>query len=297
MIYLGYDPGGADGKNGIAILTMNGDAPIYHVASKCSVNDAIAWLNDRIGEEAPVAAGIDAFLYWETDICGWREADLWLRRSYPDVENSVLSSNSTFGSMAIQGMAFAMRLRQKWPEIALIESHPKVLYYALKGERYSWSSEMVSWLQEKIGCKGGDEFKNDHEWDALISAWAAMMGQRGNWDFNLRTLLDKNDKVPDVLEPAGSVNYWWPREAVSDGRMDLSRGKQRIPVGKTTSPGYVNKHDQKVIRKTEKSGNDHNQFIYVLRCLECEAEYGSNGSDIHSRRCPRHDGGSPGLEF
>ena len=28
MIYLGYDPGGADGKNGIAILTMNGDAPI-----------------------------------------------------------------------------------------------------------------------------------------------------------------------------------------------------------------------------------------------------------------------------
>jgi hypothetical protein len=67
----------------------------------------------------------------------------------------------------------------------------------------------------------------------------------------------------------------------------------------TTEIGYTNKNDQTVVRKTALPGNDHNQVIYVLRCNAeaCKHEYGSNGSDNFQRRCPKCDGGAPGLEF
>jgi hypothetical protein len=61
--------------------------------------------------------------------------------------------------------------------------------------------------------------------------------------------------------------------------------------------GYTNKNRQTVVRKTGESGNDHNQYVYVLRCGDCGHEYGANGSDIWLRRCPRHDKGAPGLPY
>ncbi|PSO12225.1 hypothetical protein C7E20_06875 [Sphingobium sp. AEW4] len=63
----------------------------------------------------------------------------------------------------------------------------------------------------------------------------------------------------------------------------------------TTEIGYENRNRQKVLRKTDLPGNDHLQFIYVLKCGECGHEYGANGSDIFQRRCPNHDGGTVGL--
>ena len=75
--------------------------------------------------------------------------------------------------------------------------------------------------------------------------------------------------------------------------MAASKGKDRG----TTTPGYHNKHGQVVVRATDLPGNDHLQRIYVLRCGQCSNEYGANGSDIFQRRCPRCDGGRPGLDF
>jgi PHP family Zn ribbon phosphoesterase len=65
----------------------------------------------------------------------------------------------------------------------------------------------------------------------------------------------------------------------------------------TTRPGYKNRNDQLVVRATGKSGTDFGQYIYVLRCLKCETEYGANGSDIFQRRCPKCQGGRPGLAY
>jgi hypothetical protein len=65
----------------------------------------------------------------------------------------------------------------------------------------------------------------------------------------------------------------------------------------TTRVGYVNRNDQEVVRSTSEVGNDHRQYVYVLRCRGCGHEYGTNGSDIFQRRCPAHDGGAPGLVF
>lgn len=68
-------------------------------------------------------------------------------------------------------------------------------------------------------------------------------------------------------------------------------------VAPTTAPGYINKNGQKVLRKTDKPGNDHNQRVYVLSCGECRQDYGANGSDIWLRRCPACQRGAPGLDY
>lgn len=67
----------------------------------------------------------------------------------------------------------------------------------------------------------------------------------------------------------------------------------------TTAIGYTNRNRQVVIRKTEKLGTDHNQYVYVLECNEGRElhQYGANGSDIWQRKCPVHQGGRPGLAF
>jgi hypothetical protein len=67
---------------------------------------------------------------------------------------------------------------------------------------------------------------------------------------------------------------------------------------KTTTPGYVNRNGQIVIRKTELPGTDHLQTVYQLGCSKCGYVYGANGSDIHLRRlCPECQKGAKGLPY
>ena len=66
---------------------------------------------------------------------------------------------------------------------------------------------------------------------------------------------------------------------------------------RTTTPGFMNRNGQVVVRATGLSGTDHGKYIYVLRCTKCSTEYGANGSDIHGRRCPKCDKGRPGLAY
>ena len=61
-----------------------------------------------------------------------------------------------------------------------------------------------------------------------------------------------------------------------------------------TTPGYRNRNDQVVVERTDLPGNDHIQRIYVLDCRHCRHRYGSNGSDIWHRRCPKCGDGLPG---
>ncbi len=66
---------------------------------------------------------------------------------------------------------------------------------------------------------------------------------------------------------------------------------------RTTDVGYINRNSQTVTKKTDLPGNDHNQYVYVLKCGNCMLEYGANGSDIFERKCPNCQGGRPGLPF
>ncbi len=205
--YLGYDPGGMVNGTGVALLTI-GDGPV-RCATGCvdSVDDALEWSSDKLSNHAPDAAGFDTYLFWETGRGGWRPADRWLRTQYDEVRDSIFCSNSARGSMAIQGMALAIRLQKCWPQVDLIETHPKVLYYALSGRRYDWrrrASDMTKWLLGQMDCASAEIF-NDHCWDAAISAWAAFKGHTHCWPHNLRA-----DSL-DPIEPAGSCAYWWPK--------------------------------------------------------------------------------------
>jgi radical SAM protein with 4Fe4S-binding SPASM domain len=62
----------------------------------------------------------------------------------------------------------------------------------------------------------------------------------------------------------------------------------------TTTVGFINRKQQKVIRDTGKAGT-HNQRLYELQCQECRFTYLCNGCDIYQHRCPKHDGGRRGL--
>lgn len=67
--------------------------------------------------------------------------------------------------------------------------------------------------------------------------------------------------------------------------------------GASVQLDYVNRNGQTVMAATGLPGTDHGQYIYVLRCGDCEYEYGSNGSDNFQRKCPSCQGGKPGLSY
>jgi rubrerythrin len=63
----------------------------------------------------------------------------------------------------------------------------------------------------------------------------------------------------------------------------------------STDLGYVNRHDQMVLRKLDRTGSDQVRMGYVLRCLECEHEYETTGADTPVCHCPACDSGLPEL--
>lgn len=71
--------------------------------------------------------------------------------------------------------------------------------------------------------------------------------------------------------------------------------RQRPSSATTTTPGFVNGNHQEVIARTGRpSTTFRGQVIYELKCRKCSGRYGSNGCDIHARRCPACDNGAPG---
>jgi hypothetical protein len=67
--------------------------------------------------------------------------------------------------------------------------------------------------------------------------------------------------------------------------------------GKSTQPGYVNRNSQVVIRNTRLPGTDRGQSVYQLACVICGHVYGANGCDVFERKCPKCQGGRPGLDY
>lgn len=81
----------------------------------------------------------------------------------------------------------------------------------------------------------------------------------------------------------------------------LKHGQHTYQSGTTptTQIGYVNRNNQRCTGHRSTPGNDHRQLAYRMECLEdgCGQVYGSNGTDVFQRRCPKCQGGEPGLSF
>lgn len=69
------------------------------------------------------------------------------------------------------------------------------------------------------------------------------------------------------------------------------------PIKVSTQSGFVNPLGQITVRNTTAPGTDHLQYVYQLACSQCGHTYGANGSDIHDRKCPKCQAGSPGFSI
>ncbi len=215
MIVLGYDPGGGKktgkGKSGIAFPKFTGGSSVIRTAQSDSVGGAIAWFESQCGSEVPAAIGIDTFLHWSIDKSGWRPVDQLLRRTYPARAVSVQPSNSTAGSMAVQGMALALASRLKWENVSLNEVHPKILFEELFRAKYPRTSTAAdAKIREDslsyVGFSCDGDMSCEDEFDAALCCIATIGGLAKNW-----VNLLNSDCTAGLIYPAGLVTYFWPR--------------------------------------------------------------------------------------
>jgi hypothetical protein len=205
-LVIGYDPGG-NGRHGLAELQIEGGAVTQaSTHTMKTVEDVIRFLEAR---PSIAALGVDTLTCWSTGPSGWRPADRWLRVEYEKVQNSITSPNSLFGSMGLNGMAVLMAARQRYPDLLITETHPKVLYYEVSGEKYDYENAkllMDTFLANRLGVTVVPA--NEHEWDAALSAFAALEGLAGRWMNDLHRLAAANGER--LITPSGETNYYWP---------------------------------------------------------------------------------------
>ena len=203
---VGYDPGGDD-THGIAVLRVSeGTAVSMDTVTVSTADEVISRISSM---PELLALGIDTLTCWSTGRCGWRPADRWLRSKYPIAVKSVVSPNGLYGSMGLNGMAVLIATRARHPVARITETHPKVLYCQLAGHKYNWadnSDEMTESLREWLSCP--IQPNNDHEWDAALSAYAALEGLTGRWGTDLHQLpVGPGERL---IRPADKTHYYWP---------------------------------------------------------------------------------------
>lgn len=213
--YLGFDPGG-EGAFGWAVALHAAGGPPGLVATGCAPNAAVAIENAAqviaSTSGVPIAAGIDAPLFWTTT--GKRRADNTVRRELhargaPSPGGTVQSLNSLRGACLVQGIAAATLLRRRWPRIAITETHPKALLWhlGLASRDRAASAVTLDAMPDLLATTWRQV--TEHERDAAISCAAAyaFAQRRPGW----RDLAaDETDVLPVVL---GDVSYWMPSPA------------------------------------------------------------------------------------
>ncbi|MEP3431172.1 MAG: DUF429 domain-containing protein [Roseibium sp.] len=187
--WLGADPGG-DKSFGLAWLLENGS---YRTERVSCADEAVEMISDR-----PAGVGVDAPLWWSSGRSSDRVADRWIRQTFKIHPGTVQTANSLRGAALVQGAMFVQRLRERFPDVPVTETHPKAVAIALGG----WQSAEVS----RLGVR---QSASEHERDALMSAIAAREGFTGNWQRDLA-----QDRNPSEQDPRSywlaPVNYFWP---------------------------------------------------------------------------------------
>lgn len=202
---LGYDPGG-NGRHGLARLDVVDGRPRRLEVSTHRTVEAVLQTTEAV---RPLALGVDTLTCWGTGPSGWRPADRWLRLAYPAAARSVASPNSLYGSKSVGGMAVLLALRARDASVLVTETHPKVLYRALWGRHYDYRAEARP-MDRDLGARLGVDVRtqNDHEWDAAVSAFAALHALRDDWLRDLHRLpLDDGERL---VEPCGPTRFVWP---------------------------------------------------------------------------------------
>ena len=209
---FGYDPGGND-KHGFASAKLR-DGKVHDLTTKTCCN-AEEVVESILTAEDPIGIGIDTLTCWSTGRNGDRPADRWLRREFPRAEKSVVSPNSLFGAMSVNGMAVLIAVRKEFPDICVTETHPKVLYHYLSsGKEYDYEDPVKRLAMNESLSKWSDidislgKKEQEHEWDAAISILPVVEGLRGAWKCDLHALPPRAGER--LVKPCGETRYLWP---------------------------------------------------------------------------------------
>ena len=202
---VGYDPGG-NGRHGLAVLDLADGAPRALAVSTHPTVEAVLGAVERI---APLAVGVDTLTCWGTGRSGWRPADRWLRAQYPAAARSVVSPNALYGSRSLGGMAVLLALRARDAAVPVTETHPKALYRAFWHRHYDYAAEPRP-MDADLGAELALDVRTrtDHEWDAAVSALAALRALRGDWTRDLHRLPPRPGER--LVTPCGPTRYVWP---------------------------------------------------------------------------------------
>ena len=206
-LIIGYDPGGND-AHGVAELRVKDGVPIsLETWTEACADDVM----QRVEHAQPlIALGVDTLTCWSSGTSGWRPADRWLKSRYPGVQNSVVTPNGLYGSMGLNGMAVLIEARRLQPGLVITETHPKVLHWYLsKGIKYNYKNEHAR-MDDLLAAIFGIDVtpNNEHEWDAAISASAALEGLCGRWTHELHSLPTSGEER--LIWPCGKTHYYWP---------------------------------------------------------------------------------------
>jgi len=203
---MGYDPGG-NASHGLALFSYKqGQMTSQEILTCRTANEVIDRANSI---DNLIAIGVDTLTCWSTGQGAWRPADRWLREKYPTVINSIMTPNRLSGSMGLNGMSVLLELHKKYPNLHISETHPKVLYHALTNKRYNYpenNNDMDLLLSELL--KSCIRTNNDHEWDAVISAYSVYQGRVKKWELDLHTIPVGEEERQ--ITPCGTTHYWWP---------------------------------------------------------------------------------------
>ena len=111
--------------------------------------------------------------------------------------------------MCLNGMGVLIGARHKFQQLPVTETHPKVLYWHLAQTKYAYATakpQMDAFLASTLGA--AISVANEHEWDAAISAFAALCGINGAWTHDLHLLPTATGER--LIYPCGETQYFWP---------------------------------------------------------------------------------------
>lgn len=196
--WVGADPGGLD-RFGVSLLMSTNE---YKSATVNCADEAVDYIAHNC-EGSPKGAGIDAPLWWSSGPKSIRLADEWVRKEFGLSSGTVQAGNSLRGAALIQGAMLVVRLRERFPEIMITETHPKAL---LRGSDASYKSlcERYGLAAHEIAGNGADDRQ-----DAVISAIWAREVFEGRWSRDLT-----KERAPSEQDPSSywlkPVHYYWP---------------------------------------------------------------------------------------
>jgi hypothetical protein len=185
------------------------------ISTAADLHEAVGWIDETCRSGRIVAAGVDTLTEWSSGRAGWRAADHWLKLHDPAMSPSVKAPNSLRGSMTLNGAAFLLLLAERFHADGTVvtESHPKVCYFAATGEKACWEDDrekMAAWLLAELAVGSAEDVcvKDDHRFDAAMSALAALRGLNGDWTLDLHAV--PGDDPSARIQPFGQTHYWWP---------------------------------------------------------------------------------------